>query len=244
MTVKNRYISRISGADMHSSKKLGTDLHSSKKKREEGKKGRIANTLHTLCENEIEQNGVSAAGDQYLYPAAGGDSDDDQCRLRKMMTSASWERWWPEEDEKSYYFLISGAHMQSRLEENKKKSGEYGFQECNLFSGTTKSDGMEQRGGSEAEYQNLYPKAAPIFVQYLLLATPKLDLDCIILKCTWPPEICLRWTPQISLGFTFFRNIMFWKCKSATEKRFQKTESHVFWNILFWECMSAPEIQI
>ena len=67
--------------------------------------------MHTLCENEIEQNGVSGAGDQYLYPAAGADSDDDQCRLRKMMTSASWERWWPEKDEKSNKFLdLGGSH--------------------------------------------------------------------------------------------------------------------------------------
>lgn len=178
--------------------------------------------MHTLCENEIEQNGVSGAGDQYLYPAAGADSDDDQCRLRKMMTSASWERWWPEEDEKSNYFWIWGAHMQSRLEENKIKSWEYGFQEPNLFSGTTKSDGMEQRGGSKAEYQNLYPNAAPIFVQYLLLATPKLDLDCRILKCMWAPEICLRLTPQICLGFTFFRNICFGNASPLLKYGFKK----------------------
>ena len=186
--------------------------------------------MHTLCENEIEQNAVLGAGDQYLYPAAGADSDDDQCRLRKMMTSASWERWWPEKDEKSNYFWIWGAHMQSRLEENKIKSWEYGFQEPNLFSGTTKSDGMEQRGGSKAEYQNLYPNAAPIFVHYLLLVTPKLDLDCRIwnacehLKsaCDWPPKSA--WDLPFSEIFVLEMQVRYWNTVS-------KKREHAFFEI-------------
>ena len=57
----------------------------------------------------------------------------------------------------------------------RKKKVKKGLVEPDLLPRTNLDNGIEQKGVSTMEYQVLYPRAAPIFDQYLFSENPKLD---------------------------------------------------------------------
>ena len=68
-------------------------------------------------------------------------------------------------------------HLVQFLQKKKvnKKKGEERICGADLLSRTNLDNEIEQKGVSTMENQVLYPRAAPIFDQYLFLENPKLD---------------------------------------------------------------------